>query len=107
MEDNRVLFFKNSNILRVTGLKDGLTGAFLNAATVTATVTTLGGAELLGGTWPVTLDYVPASDGDYEVALLSTLNVEVKQRYIAEISAAQSGKTAFWSFGFTVVNRTG
>lgn len=103
----RVFLFKNDNLLKLAGLKDNITDVFVNNATVTATITTLGGAPILGTTFPVTLNHVTGSDGDYQTALPAELAVKVGQRYKAVIDATANGADAHWVFTFSVLNRTG
>ena len=103
----RVFFSRNDNLLRLVGVKNNATGLTLNAATVTATVKTQGGTPVPGAAWPVTLAYVAGSAGDYEAVLPAGLAVSAGREYTAEIKATNAGVTGFWSFAFSVVNRTG
>ena len=57
----------STNDIQYTGLANSETPAVpINNAVITVTiVTTSTGVAVAGVSWPQTLDYVPASDGDY------------------------------------------
>lgn len=59
----------NDVVLTVTGLLDPLTDEYFNGATVNVTVKDLSGTNVSGQTWPLALNYIVASDGDYEGVL--------------------------------------
>lgn len=89
-------YYLNDNRLDVTGLRDSA-GVYLNSATVTTILidaTTL--AEVAGETWPVTLDYVATSNGDYTAVLESALSVTPGQRLILRVTAVQGTTQAYW-----------
>ncbi len=83
----RVLFHESDNLLELDGLQDALTLAFINNATVTARVLDRAGTEVTGQTWPLTLGYVAASDGDYRGNLSDTLALDKGQVVTVEIIA--------------------
>ena len=105
MSNVNILYTSNDTVLEVRGLKNEVTGAFLNAATVTATLVDSDGDEVAGETWPKTLDYVSSSDGVYRATLPYTLSLASGGRYTAQISVnAGSGLRA--SFALPCVARS-
>lgn len=102
----RVAFVKNTNLLEVIGLKDAVTGDFINDATVTATIKDAAGEVVAGQSFPVTLAYVPASDGDYRATLGKDLALLDDTEYIAEITALATAGDGFWEFPFQAETRT-
>lgn len=64
------------NVIRVEGLKNTLSGEFINDGTVEVTLTDEDGVEFAGQTWPLALDYVAASDGVYQGTLQDTIDAE-------------------------------
>lgn len=93
----QVLFPGNDLTLRVNGVRDEVTSDYLNAATVTAVVKKTNGEEVAGQTWPLTLDYVAASNGNY-IGNLEAGNTIVKGRtYKVEVTAQYGGFAGFWS----------
>lgn len=99
MSNVATLYVGNDTVLEVKGLKNEVTGAFLNAATVTATLSdSASGAEVSGQSWPVTLAYVAGSDGDYRATLSYAMSLTANGRYTASITAdAGAGLRAQWS----------
>lgn len=82
--------------LTVTGLKQP-DGTFLNSATVEATIYEADGVtEVTGQSWPLTLSYQAASDGEYKGVINDTLNVVVGNYYYILVTATQSGVTRSW-----------
>ena len=94
----KILLDKNTMLLRVNGAHDAKTADPLNAATVTARLVDELGEDIVGQTWPLTLDFVIGSDGDY----CGTLNDTLVQA-IGAIERAQVtfdggvGLKAFWN----------
>lgn len=86
MPNEEVIFDKATNILEVYNLKNGLTGAYLNAATVTADVVDEDDVQVTGVSWPFTLTYVPSSNGTYRAALPSTAGFTRDAWYKARIT---------------------
>ncbi len=92
-----ILFDKNSMLLRLNGARDAKTAAFLNAATVTARLVDAQGVDIVGQTWPLTLDYVATSDGDYCGTLNDTLEQTIDAIETAQVTFdGGMGLKAFW-----------
>lgn len=92
------VYLSADNLLKVSGLIDQASGGtYQNAATVTATVKNRAGHAVTGQTWPLTLTYVPASDGQYEGVLEDAMVLKEGTEYFCEVTAdAGAGKRAFW-----------
>lgn len=97
MSQVQILYDNNDMVLEVAGLRNETTGAFLNAASVSATLKDSAGTNVTGQTWPVALTYVPSSDGVYRVGLSNALVLTPSARYVAQISVdAGAGLRAEW-----------
>ena len=77
------LYVSSDNLLQITGLKNRLTDAYLNSATITANVNDLTGTLVEG---PVTLSYVAASNGNYAGTVPDHAALQVGSRYDVIIS---------------------
>ena len=86
-----ILYRKNDALIRLLGLKNELTGDYINNATVTATLRSLSGVMISGQSWPLSMPYVSGSNGDYQATLSSLLEVKIGQTLVAQISADASG----------------
>lgn len=86
------LYLYNDNVIEVTGLRDSnaATGVYLNAATVTATIKTRSGTAVTGVTFPVTLDYVTDSNGDYRGTVDAALVLVEGGVYWVEVTIVSS-----------------
>ena len=101
-------FIANSNILDLIGLKSAVEGTFINDATVTVTVKDSAGADVAGVSWPVTMAYVAASNGDYRATLSELITFLHKKNYRAFIEAdGGAGLIGHWEFPFKSETRTG
>ena len=104
-----IFFYKNDMRLFYGGLTDPATGAFINTAAsfrVLSVEDDLG--EVVGGmVWPVNLTYIDGSDGDWEAVLDDGLEVEIGQRYFAEVElVGEQGQDAHWRLTLVVRYRT-
>lgn len=86
----------NDSILELNGLRDGLTGAYVNNATVTAILKDSSGVDVPGQTWPTPLAYVSGSNGIYRVNLEDTLSLVDGENYKLIVDANGNGLTANW-----------
>lgn len=85
----------NDNRLDVQ-LDDG-DGVFLNSAAVTVRlIDTATEAEITGQTWPYTLAYVAASDGEYLGTLSKDVVVTKGQRLTLQVTAVSGGVQGYW-----------
>lgn len=103
------VFVANTNVLELLGLKNEITDQYINDADVTVTIkdkTT--GAAVTGMTWPATMAYVPASNGNYRLIIENDLALVAKTNYIAFIDAvADVNEVGHWEFPFKPETRTG
>lgn len=106
-------FVANTNQLTLTGLKSDPENQYLNTATVTVTVKDSTGTNVTGISWPLTMSYVAASNGDYSTDLTSSLSLVANSHYVAYIEADASTtspaveRIAHWEFPFKAKKRTG
>lgn len=106
MSNIHILYRSNDQILELRGLKNELTGAALNAATVTVTLVNSAGAQVAGDTWPKTMAYVTGSSGTYRCTLVYGLTLAEDGRYTAQITAnAGNGLRAYWELECVARNR--
>jgi hypothetical protein len=106
MTVNPQIFYPlNSTVISVTGLQDFLSGAYLDAATVAATLMDeKGNADPVINSLPLT--YIPASNGNYQGIVPNTFNATVGSRYQLKITALQGLEQAVWTFDAAVRFRT-
>lgn len=100
-----VIYLANDNLLELQGLQNAATAAYVNNATVTATVVDKAGANVAGQSWPVTLAYVAASNGNYRGTLEDALSLAENEDYSARVSVSGSGLTAFFEHPLKAVKR--
>lgn len=94
-----VLLIRNDQTVKVLGLQDEISGDYINNATVTARIKDKQGRDVAGETWPITLQYIAASDGNYHGNFDDGIELIVGKIYIVEIAAdAGGGLKAFWRF---------
>jgi len=101
----QIYYYLNDSLINLSGLKDDSTGDFVNNATVTAVVKKAG-VNVTGQSWPLSLTYITASDGNYRGILEAAMNVAVGDRLTLEVTVdASSGREAFFSVPLTVRKR--
>ena len=102
-----VLYIGNDMSLTVTGLKDEVSGDFINNATVTARLRDRAGNDITGQSWPATLTYVTGSNGIYRGTLEDGLDLDPNKVYRVEISVdAGSNAIGFWRYERKAIYRT-
>lgn len=104
-----VAFVANTNILELRGLKDALTGQFINNATVS--VSDLQNADGVGvgpvSGSPFAMDYVAGSDGIYRGVLANTWSLVAGECYIAFVEVnAGADRIGHYEFKFKPLTRT-
>lgn len=101
------LYLGNDNVLTLDGLQNGITEAYLNAATVSVTLVDADDAEVTGETWPLTMSYVAASNGVYRATLTDTLSgISAGDIVTAQVSAnGGAGLQGYWEIPLTVAVR--
>ena len=94
-----VLLIGNDQLITVVGLKDEITGEFINDAAVEVTLKDRSGNEVAGQSWPFTLDYVTDTDGDYRGILEDGLALQPNKLYTVIIDVdAGDDSIANWKF---------
>lgn len=98
MANPEVIFVLSDNIIEVTDVTNVSTGAYLNDADVTLTLAdAASGDEIEGQTWPLTLSYVTASNGDYRGTINDDISVFDNQLLIAKVTVdAGPGLKRYW-----------
>lgn len=86
-----VIFYKNDMLVWLKGMKNPLTDEFINDATCTAVVKDKYGANVGGQTWPVDLNYVAASNGEYVGILDAGIALNVGDRGTVEVTIDVAG----------------
>lgn len=82
----------NTVVLKLSGLRNRA-GSYQNAATVTLlSLVDRRGQSVSGITYPLTLSYVAASDGDYEAEISYDAGVVANNIYKGRIRAESGGK---------------
>ena len=90
------LYPKNTQVLTVTGLQDSVTGAYLNAATITATLYDEHGiADAILNN--ISLAYVSSSNGTYQGIVPLQFNATLGGGYILKVTAVQAGVQSLFS----------
>ena len=88
------IYLNNSNVMRLTGLRNVRTGDVIADADVELTLLDPDGDEVAGQTWPVTL--APEGGGTYFVVLPPSLNIDRGTSYDAVVTATGGGATGEW-----------
>jgi len=93
----QIIYDGSDTTIEVVELRNGITGEYLDSATVTVTLKDEDGVEVAGASWPLTMSYVTGSDGKYRANLPDTLSLVRRARYTAHVSAdAGAGLMANW-----------
>ncbi len=69
----RTLYLATDNAFIVEGVRNSVSNEFINDATVELTLLDATGNELSGQTWPLELDYVAGSNGNYSGDILDSV----------------------------------
>ena len=90
------IFINNDSLIELIGLKNSLTDSYVNDATVTVTLYDSTGAEVSGISWPLTMAYVTASNGDYRGTLDKAVVLITGALYKAVITALDGINDGEW-----------
>jgi len=101
------LFIGNDNVLTVVGLQNSVDDSYLNSSTVTVTLVDSDGTELTGETWPVSVAYVAASNGNYQATLADTITgLSADDAITAKITSdAGPGLKGYWEIPVIATTR--
>ena len=105
-----VAYVGNTNSILLSGLKDELANTWINDATVTFTIKDATGTPLEGVSWPLSMSYIAASNGNYAGYLTHSMGLLNGKKYTALIDADGSTSDTelfgHWELSFTAKNRT-
>ena len=106
MSATLLAYVDNDNVIKVEGLRDS-DDDYVNDAVVSCTgIETAAGAAVGGDSFPKTLSYVAASNGDYRATLEQTLALVAGEAYVAFITVVGGGLNASFAAPFTAQART-
>lgn len=90
MSTSTKLYIGVDTVVTYGGMQNPITAAYINDGTVTCTIKDLSGTAVTatGFTWPVTLNYVAASDGIYRGTIDKNIALTAGLSYWLEITAA-------------------
>lgn len=95
-----IFYQKNTQVFEIDGLKDQ-TGAYLDSATVSATLVDQNGNEVAGFV-NITMTYLTASQGIYQGTIASTFDPPVGGGYIVRLDATQGAAVGHWEIRVAV-----
>lgn len=99
-------YVANDNIIEIDELRDA-EGAYQNAGTVSLLELIDAGGNLITGiTLPLSLAYVPGSDGRYRCTLQDTADMTSGATYTAIVTVDAGGLQARFEIPFTARTRT-
>lgn len=83
------LYIGVDTVVTYGGMQNPITAAYINDGTVTCRIVDLSGTAVTptGFTWPVTLNYVSASDGIYRGTIDKSIAISAGLSYFLEITA--------------------
>ena len=94
-------YLNSDNVISISGLKDVIADTYINTATCAVTLKDANGNNVSGETWPLTMNYVSASNGIYRATLADTLSVSAGD-YTAIVTAnAGAGQYATFNVAVT------
>lgn len=95
----------NTAIIQITGLKDLASDMYVNTATATVRLQTPKGVDVTGVTWPITLAYVPDSNGTYRGVIPAAADLVAGRQYKYKVEAVAGASIATWAGWLTTRNR--
>lgn len=100
-----VLYIDNDNVVYLSGLRNEVTGEYINDALLSAELTDTQDVAVAGQSWPLIMDYVAGTQGIYRLLLENTLALLNGQYYKLNISGTGDGLTLSQSFLLKAVSR--
>jgi hypothetical protein len=91
-------FVGSDQLVTIEGLRDPATNAYVNTATIEVTMTDAEGTAVAGQTFPLLLDYISSSNGNYQGLLEDTRELVDGQLYWLEITANAGGLVKTWKW---------
>ncbi len=100
-------FYRNDHVIELRGVRNEISKAYVNDATVEAVIKDDAGSEIAGQDWPLALDYVASSQGIYRGIVESDAEVEVGDVLDLEITVTAPGDLeAFFKVPLIVKDRS-
>lgn len=93
-----VLLAGQDNVIYCLGVRNELTGEYINDAVVEGTLTDMQDNEVGGQVWPMVFDYVLGSEGNYRFLVENTADLVAGEYYKMNINLTGDGLTASWSY---------
>lgn len=98
MSAKHFVFIDNTSNVKLKSLRSAADDSYLDNAIVTMTLKDSAGSDVTGQVWPITLDYVATSNGDYTGTFAHGVALVEHDEYIAEILAIlPDGSQAKWN----------
>jgi len=82
------IYLETDNIVWVRGLKDQVTGSYVNDATITATLYDKDD-QVVSGAENLPVPYVNGSDGDYAGAIPHTVSLTAGEAYTVKVTVTK------------------
>ena len=96
----------NTHTAKLLSLKNESKNEYANSATVTIRLMERNGSDVAGATWPITMIYEEASNGNYAATIPASVNLKPEKNYKAKITAVDSyGSQGEWIEDIKVVHR--
>jgi hypothetical protein len=107
MTATHYIFIDNTSSVQLSALKSAITGEYVNDAVVTMTLKDGDGNAVAGESWPIALQYVMDSNGNYIGAFSHEVAVADGESYVAEVDAVLTdGSRASWDEPVMALTRT-
>jgi len=92
----QIIYRNNDHLIKLTGLQDSSDDSYVNDATVTLTIKDTADVNVSGISWPLTMSYIAASNGNYEATIDKAIVVTPETRYFAEVTVLSGTRDAFF-----------
>lgn len=97
MSEILTIYQSNDTIIEMAGLKNELSGLFVNNAVVNVVLKDSLGANVAGQVWPLALNYVTDSLGVYRATLGFALPLLANKKYTANVFVSAGGLVGNWA----------
>ena len=94
------VWLETDNVIRVRGLKDEVSGSYINDAVITATLYDSSDVEVPGAA-NISIPYVAGTDGDYAGEIPSTVSLTEGASYTTKVTITGNG----YKTTYTIVRR--
>lgn len=91
------IFLDNTSNVKLKGLQSAIDDSYINDATVVMTLKDPGGVDVVGETWPMTMQYQAGTNGNYSGSFSHQATLVENDEYEALIVATLTdGSRAQW-----------